>query len=80
METLATSNGPLSNYPMSNGVVVAPSPRISLIFQNQVIVDSGFIPPAQRQPNGRKDTFNNATDEDESYGSGDESDSSVSGD
>ena len=25
--TLATSNGPLSNYPMSNGVVVAASPR-----------------------------------------------------
>ena len=26
-ETLATSNGPLSNYRMSNGVVVATSPR-----------------------------------------------------
>jgi ubiquitin C-terminal hydrolase len=80
--TLATSNGPLSNYPMSNGVVVSPSPRIGSIYQNQAIVSSGSlpIPPVQRHPNRRKDTFNNATDEDESSGSGDESEGSVSGD
>ena len=80
--TLATSNGPLSNYPMSNGVVVAPSPRIGSIYQNQAVISSGSlpIPPLQRHPNRRKDTFNNTTDEDESSGSGDESEGSVSGD
>ena len=39
--TLATSNSPLNNHPMSNGVVVAPSPRIGSICQNQSIVSSG---------------------------------------
>jgi hypothetical protein len=80
--TLATSNGPLSNYPMSNGVVVPPSPLIGSIYQNQAIVSSGSlpIPPAQRHHNRRKNTFNNVTDEDESSGSGDESEGSVSGD
>ena len=29
--TLATSNGPMSSYPMSNGVVVTPSPHIGSI-------------------------------------------------
>ena len=67
---------------MSNGVVVAPSPRIGSIYQNQAVISSGSlpIPPLQRHPNRRKDTFNNTTDEDESSGSGDESEGSVSGD
>jgi hypothetical protein len=77
--TLATSNGPLSNYTMSNGVVVAPGPRIGSVCQNQAIVSPGSlpIPPVQRHRNRHKDTFNNATDEDEGSGSGDESEGSV---
>jgi len=79
--TLATSNGPLSNYPISNGVVVAPSPCIGSIYQNQSIVSSGSlpIPPVQKHHNRCKDTFNNTTDEEESSGSGDESEGSMSG-
>ncbi|KIJ99748.1 hypothetical protein K443DRAFT_8149 [Laccaria amethystina LaAM-08-1] len=63
---------------MSNGVVVIPSPRIRSIYQNQAVVTSGSlpIPPVQRHPNRRQDTFNNATDEDGSSGSGDETEGS----
>ena len=40
---------------MSNRVVLAPSPRISSVYQTQAIVSSGLlpIPPVQRHPNGR---------------------------
>ena len=63
---------PMAN-PMSNDIIIPPSPCIGSIYHHQTIVNSGFIPSVQRHPNRRKDTFNNVTDEDESSGSGDES-------
>ena len=62
--------------------VIAPSPRIGSIYRHQVVVSLVSLPisPAQRHNDRRKDTFNNATDEDKSSGSGDESEGSVSGD
>ena len=71
---------PMANYPMSNDIIIPPNPCIGSIYQHPAIVSSGFIPPVQRHPNRRKDTFNNVTDEDESSGSGDERVRSVSGD
>ena len=67
---------------MSNAVAVAPNVRIGSIDQNQATASSGSlpIPLLQRDHNRRKDTFNSATDEDESSGSGGESEGSVSGD
>ena len=64
---------PLDNYPTSNGIIIPPSPCIGSIYQHPAIISSGFIPPVQRHPNKCMDTFNNVTDEDESSGSGDES-------
>ena len=67
---------------MSNAVAVAPNLRIGSIDQNQATASSGSlpIPLLQRDHNRRKDTFNSATDEDESSGSGGESEGSVFGD
>ena len=80
--TLATSNGPLSNYSVSNGVVVAPCPRVGSTYQNQAIVSSGpyVVHRCRYIINRRKDTFNNATNEIGSSGSGDETEGSVSSD